>query len=349
LYTEFYNLSGRPFQLTPDPRFYFDSRTHSKAMAYLTYGLSQGEGFIVVTGEVGAGKTTMVGSMLESIDTSQYIAGKVVTTQLEADNFLRMIAEAFELHQEGLDKASLLTHLETFLSEVHQDGKRAVLVVDEAQNLSNGALEELRMLSNFQIGDTALLQSILVGQPQFRDRLAQDPDLEQVRQRIIAHYHLLPMEDATETGDYIFHRLSLVDWDGDPNFTEASIEAIHAYTGGIPRRLNTLCSRLLLYGFLEEAHVIDEEVVAMVVAELDDPGNPAGGSVLSSSKDASLDGSETGALIEQLDNRIDLLEKYVSAHERAINMAIEIARVKYPEAAESVSSNRATPAKAPTS
>ena len=219
MYTGFYKLTGRPFQLTPDPRFYFDSRTHKKAMAYLTYGLSQGEGFIVITGEVGAGKTTVVGNLLNTLDDHQYVAAKIVTTQLEADNILRMIAAEFGLEHEGLDKAAILGRIEGFLRKAHDEKRRVLLIVDEAQNLPNSALEELRMLSNYQIGDTAMLQSFLVGQPQFRDRIARDPDLEQVRQRIIATHHLMPMADSRETGEYIEHRMKLVDWHGDPAFT----------------------------------------------------------------------------------------------------------------------------------
>ena len=172
MYAEFYGLEGKPFQLTPDPRFYFDSSTHRKAMAYLTYGLSQGEGFIIITGEIGAGKTTLVEHLLEELDRDQYVAAKIVTTNLNADDILKMVAAGFGLDVEGKEKSVLLKDIDRFLTRNHEQGKRALLLIDEVQNLPTKALEELRMLSNFQKGDRALLQSFLVGQPEFRDKWA---------------------------------------------------------------------------------------------------------------------------------------------------------------------------------
>jgi putative secretion ATPase (PEP-CTERM system associated) len=277
VYSSFYKLTGIPFQLTPDPRFYYGSRTHSKAMAYLTYGLSQGEGFIVITGEVGAGKTTVVGNLLNTIDRDRYFISKVVTTQLEPDTILRMVAGGLGIQHEGADKAAVLGRMEAFMEEAHQSGKRVLVIVDEAQNLSNATLEELRMLSNYQVAGHALIQIVLVGQPEFRRRLAKDPALEQVRQRVIAAYHLLPMADWDETREYIHHRLRLVGWDQDPAFTDGAIQAIHDFCGGMPRRLNQLCSRLLLYGYLEELHQIDEATVKQVISEFTDERNADAG------------------------------------------------------------------------
>lgn len=333
MYTGFYKLSGRPFQLTPDPRFYFNSRTHKKAMAYLTYGLSQGEGFIVITGEVGAGKTTVVGNLLNTLDDDRYVAAKIVTTQLEADNILRMIAAGLGLQHEGVDKAAILGRLEAFLRTAYEEGKRVLLIVDEAQNLPNTALEELRMLSNYQIGETAMLQSFLVGQPQFRDRINRDPDLEQVRQRIIATHHLMPLADTSETHDYIEHRLGLVGWEGDPSFTDEAIEAIHGFSNGVPRRLNTLCSRLLLYGFLEGLHEIDGHVVTNVIAELgadigeDQDTGPVPQSPVQALNGAPAPlGGEPPATFEEMAERLAVLEQYVSAHEHVISRALDITR-----------------------
>lgn len=330
MFTEFYGLTGLPFQLTPDPRFFFESRTHKKAMAYLTYGLGQGEGFIVITGEIGAGKTTLVGNLLNSLDSDQYLAAKIVTTQLEADEVLRMVASAFGVPHEGHDKAAVLSRLEGFLLDVYDKGKRALLIIDEAQNLPNDSLEELRMLSNFQIGDTALLQSFLLGQPQFRDRLSQDQDLEQVRQRIIATYHLLPLADADETCEYIRHRLGMVDWKDDPSFTPEAFATIHEFCDGVPRRLNTLCSRLLLFGFLEEIHEIDEAVVREVISDMasengvsatkvSPPLPPRKATVAAASSTESVEDEELG-------RRVEVLEQYVSAHEHTISKALEIAK-----------------------
>ena len=248
MYEAYFHLSGKPFQLNPDPSFYFGSRGHKRAFAYLEYGLYQSEGFIIITGEVGAGKTTIVRSLLEQLDPSRVIAAQLVSTQLEADDLLRAVAMAFGVPVLGLDKATILASLETFLGKVTAEGKRALLVVDEAQNLSPRAVEELRMLSNFQRGDQALLQSFLVGQPELRD-LMQSPQMQQLRQRVIASYHLGPLDDS-ETQGYIEHRLRHVGWSDDPKFDPACFLPIHQATGGIPRRINTLCNRLLLAAFL---------------------------------------------------------------------------------------------------
>ena len=325
MYTAFYNFTGRPFQLTPDPRFYFESRTHKKAMAYLTYGLSQNEGFIVITGDIGAGKTTLVGHLLDELDKNKYIAAKVVTTQLDADAILRMVASSLGVKPEGLDKASILKKIEGLMIDLCRRGKRVLLVVDEAQNLSNSALEELRMLSNFQLEQKPLVQCFLLGQPQFRDRLGSDPDLEQVRQRVIATYHLLPLGDVEETRKYITHRLETVGWTGDPEFAEDAFAKIYSATDGVPRKLNTLCSRILLYGFLEELHKFDEKVVQNVIDDLaleqksmgdaDQARKPA-------AKGMAI--SDLGDPAEIL-NRLETLERFVNQHERTINRAIDIA------------------------
>ena len=251
MYAEYFKLEGRPFQLTPDPRFYFESRTHRKAMAYLTYGINQGEGFIIITGDIGAGKTTLVGHVLDTLDNDKFVCASVVTTQLDADNILRMVAQAFGLTVEGLDKATILGRMEKFLRREYEAGHRVILIIDEVQNLPIGALEELRMLSNFQEGDRALLQTFLLGQPEFRRKLAHSDSLEQLRQRVIATHHLDPMA-LEEVGEYIEHRMRLVGWEGDPEFTPEAFERIHFYSSGVPRRLNTLCSRLLLFAALEE-------------------------------------------------------------------------------------------------
>ncbi|UTW54153.1 XrtA/PEP-CTERM system-associated ATPase [Kordiimonas sp. SCSIO 12610] len=266
MYEKFYNLNARPFQLTPDPKFYFSSRTHKKAMAYLTYGLHQGEGFIVVTGDIGTGKTTLLRHLFNTLDRDEYVAAMLVSTQLGGIGLLRGVASAFGLSAEG-DKGHLLLRIERFLRDNYKNGKRVLLVVDEAQNLSISALEEMRMLSNFQEGDNALLQSFLVGQPEFRDIIFGSPELEQLRQRVIATHHLGPMEKE-ELADYLEHRLSLVGWKGDPGFTVDAVAAIYDYAAGVPRKLNTLCSRVMLFGALEELHEISGETVRAVIADM---------------------------------------------------------------------------------
>jgi putative secretion ATPase (PEP-CTERM system associated) len=266
VYTDFYKLSGRPFQLSPDPRFFFGSRGHKKAMAYLSYGLSEREGFIVITGDVGAGKTTLVGHLLSRIDRQKIVHGHVVTTQLEADDALRMVASAFGIKFRSVDKASLLHAIEEFFIDARQLGKHVLLVVDEVQNMPKSALEELRMLSNFQLDGKPLFQCFLLGQPQFRRIIAAD-DMEQLRQRVIASCHLSPL-DEDEVREYIEHRLGLTGWQGDPAFTDDSFKIIAKHTGGVPRRINNLCSRILLYGSLEDLHVVNAEVIEEVAREL---------------------------------------------------------------------------------
>ncbi len=266
MYDQFYGLQGRPFQLTPDPHYYFESATHRKALSYLGYGLAQGEGFIVITGDIGAGKTTLVGHLMQTIDPARLTAVKIVSTQVEGDDMLRLAAQSFGLHTDGLSKAAILQQVEGLLHAQARAGRRSLLIVDEAQNLPVSAIEELRMLSNFQLGGQSLLQIFLLGQPEFRD-LLKSPQLEQLRQRVIATHHLEPMM-ANEVEPYMLHRLAIAGWNGNPAFTQGAFSALYAATGGVPRRLNALASRVLLLGAIEQLHVIDEDVVGAVVADL---------------------------------------------------------------------------------
>ena len=266
MYSDHFGLSGQPFQLTPDARFWFGSRTHRKAMAYLGYGLAQGEGFIVVTGEVGAGKSTLVGHLMATIDRARLTVLNIVSTQVEGDDMLRLVAQGLGLASGGVEKARLLEAVEGRLEEEARSGKRTLLIVDEAQNLPVSALEELRMLSNFQVGGRALVQIFLLGQPEFRDKLAGE-GLEQLRQRVIANHHLDAMA-ADEVESYVRHRLTLVGWTGRPDFAADSFAAIHSHSGGIPRRVNQLANRLMLFAAVENAPSIDARAVEAVVADM---------------------------------------------------------------------------------
>jgi general secretion pathway protein A len=267
MYTDHYGLNAPPFQLTPDPRFWFESGTHKKAMAYLGYGLAQGEGFIVVTGDIGAGKTTLVGHLMANIDPARVAAFKIVSTQVEGDDMLRLAAQAFDLPTEGVEKAQLLGRIERYLMDTGRGGRRSLLIVDEAQNLPISALEELRMLSNFQSGEHALLQIFLLGQPEFRDRLNTSPSLEQMRQRVIATHHLDPMQPE-EALPYLEHRLRLAGHATGQLFTKDAALALHTASGGVPRKLNTLATRALLMGSIEGAFSIDKGLIENVVADL---------------------------------------------------------------------------------
>jgi putative secretion ATPase (PEP-CTERM system associated) len=266
MYESFYGLTDKPFQLNPDPSFYFGSKEHRRAMAYLEYGLHQNEGFIVVTGEVGAGKTTLVRGLLDKLDPEKVIATQLVSTQLDAEDTLRLVAASFGLRTKDVGKSDVLLTLEAFLVSLSERGKRALLIVDEAQNLSQRAVEELRMLSNFQLETHALLQSFLVGQPEFR-RTMQSPQMQQLRQRVIASCHIGPM-DAEETRGYVEHRLKCVGWKGQPQFDPAAYAGIYQHTGGIPRRINSLCDRLLLSGYLGGKRQFGREDVDQVAREI---------------------------------------------------------------------------------
>ncbi len=307
MYTHYYGFSAKPFQLSPDPRFFFGSSGHKRALAYLRYGLSQGEGFIVITGGIGTGKTTLVRSLFAELDPHGIVAAQLVTTQLEADDLLRAVAAAFGLAHDTASKASLLKQVEDFLRACAREGKRVLLVVDEAQNLPPRSLEELRMLSNFQISEKPLLQSFLLGQEEFRGTLAA-VGMEQLRQRVIASCHLNPLSEA-ETRDYIEHRLRVVGWSGTPAFTEGAFAAIHRHTQGIPRRINVFCDRVLLYGFLEELREFDEAAVQATCAEL---GQEAAGAELGAASARPLNGHPTAPLHGSgLDQRLDRIERAV--------------------------------------
>jgi putative secretion ATPase (PEP-CTERM system associated) len=268
VYESFYGLSDKPFQLNPDPSFYYGSKEHRRAMAYLDYGLHKNEGFIVVTGEVGAGKTTVVRNLLNKLDAEKVVAAQVVTTQLNADDTLRMVAAAFGLRVTNMSKSEMLLSIEAFLLKLSLQGKRGLLIVDEAQNLTPQAIEELRMLSNYQLETHALLQSFLVGQPEFR-RMLESPEMLQLRQRVIAGCHIGPL-DREETRAYIEHRLTHVGWNNDPSFEPEAYERIFDASDGIPRRINTVCDRLLLSGYLAGKHVVSAEDVKEAAREIQD-------------------------------------------------------------------------------
>ena len=270
MYRDFYGYTDKPFQLSPDSRFYYNSKPHNRAMAYLRYGLEKREGFIVITGGIGTGKTMLVRHLLNELESSDVIAAQLVTTQVEPEDMLRIVCASLGLGQDGVPKSTLLDKLERFFRAREAEGKRVLLVVDEAQNLPIASLEELRMLSNFQVDGKSLLQSFLLGQVEF-DRILQDPKMEQFRQRVIAALHLKSM-DSEETRRYIEYRLSKVGWKDDPQITAGAFEKIFEFTSGVPRRINNLCDRLLLFGCLEERHLLDEKAVEAVIQEIDEEG-----------------------------------------------------------------------------
>lgn len=305
MFETYYGFTGRPFQLTPDPSFFFNSKVHEKAAAYLLYGLDQGEGFIVLTGEVGAGKTTLLRHLLSHLDKDHFCPAQIETSQLGADDLLRMVALAFGVAL-TVDKASLLAAIQAFLKSSHRAGRRCLLLIDEAQNLSIAALEELRMLSNFQIGDTSLMQSFLVGQPQFRATLA-SAGLEQLRQRVIATYHLGPLSES-ETAAYVGHRLQMAGWKQDPHLGPDCLAAVFQRSGGVPRRVNTLMSRLLLFGFLEELHDLSAAIVDIVADDMN--------------AEISQSDISANAMAGGLDQRLQQLDARIYRHDVALKRTL---------------------------
>ena len=270
MYEEHFGLARKPFQLSPDAQFFFPSEEHRRALSFLQYGLSQGDGFIIITGNVGTGKTTLVQALLAELDEaaedSDLSVATIVSSNLGQNDLLQSVAHNFGVHVRDTGKATLLRELEHNFTQQAKARRRILLIVDEAQNLPPESVEELRMLSNFQMNGKPLVQIFLLGQQEFRATLLSE-GFEQLRQRVIATYHLKPLsEDETRT--YIEHRLAIAGWRHNPRFTDDAFPAIYSFCEGVPRRLNNLCDRLLLFAFLEELDTINAAVVQNVYEEI---------------------------------------------------------------------------------
>jgi general secretion pathway protein A len=266
MYAGFYGLRGLPFELTPDSSLFYPSQIHRGALAYLTYGLRKSEGFVLITGDVGTGKTLLVDYLLSIIDGNRYLTSKILTTQIEPDDMLRMVASGFGLDPTGQPKSTIIRQLERFLSEARKRHIRPLIIVDEVHNLPRTSLEELRMLSNYRFEGVPVVQTFLLGQTQFRKVLANGA-LEQVKQRVVASSHLRPLS-RDETRKYVEHRLRAVGWDEDPSIAVEVFSLVHAETRGIPRRINVVFDRLMLLGYVEERHDIGTDLFATVMKEL---------------------------------------------------------------------------------
>jgi putative secretion ATPase (PEP-CTERM system associated) len=269
VYEKFYELRERPFALSPDPDYLYPSRVHREALDYLRYGLETHAGFVVITGEIGSGKTTLLQTLLRGLD-SQTTVGRIVNTLLDPRELLETIMIDFGLDPSGRSKPLLLRDLAQYLVDQRLAGRLVLLVIDEAQNLSQAALEELRMLSNLETEKSKLLQIVLVGQPNLRDKLAA-PELEQLRQRITVSYHLMPL-DAEETANYINHRLRRAALGAPLEFPRDVTDLIHARSRGVPRIVNVMCDATLVFGYAEESRQIDLPLMFEVIKELEATG-----------------------------------------------------------------------------
>jgi type II secretory pathway predicted ATPase ExeA len=266
MYEAFYSLNANPFRLTPDPRFCFSHPGYQRAREYLVYALKLGEGFIVITGQPGTGKTTLAETFLKELEVSKVAAERIVASNLGAMGLLRAVAFAFGLPAENIDRATLRSHIEQYFTRQVRGGRRALLIIDEAQGLPHSALEELRLLADLQSGTQPLLQIFLIGQHSLED-LLQVPEMNQFQQRVIATCHLKPLT-LEETSAYMEYRLTQAGWKGDPEFTGQAVLSIYRYSQGIPRHINKLCNRLLLIGYGKEKHAIDREDVEEISTEM---------------------------------------------------------------------------------
>jgi len=269
MYERFYRLRERPFALTPDPDYLYPSRVHKEALSYLRYGIESHAGFVVITGAIGSGKTTLLQTMMRTLDSHTTVA-RVMNTLLDPRELLESAMIDLGLDPSGQSKPAMLKALGEFLVNERAAGRLVLLVIDEAQNLSLPALEEIRMLSNLETEKSKLLQIILIGQPDLRDKLDR-PELEQLRQRITVSYHLEPL-DAEETAHYVNHRLARASIATPLEFPRDVTDAIHGRSGGVPRLINVIADATLVFGYGEERSVIDAGLIAEVIADLDATG-----------------------------------------------------------------------------
>ena len=271
MYLDYYGLSEPPFDITPNPRFLFYSAKHREAYNHLLYGIRERKGFVQLTGEVGAGKTTLCRALLEALD-EHYATALILNPVMSAEELVKAIALEFGLPVHGLDRLDTLAVINQFLLHQVEEGKESVLIIDEAQDLTEELLEQVRLLSNFETDDRKLLQIVLMGQPELRDRL-NSPRLRQLRQRITVRFHLPPLT-RQEVNQYVQHRLHVSGGNGTPYFTRPALWRVFRYTQGIPRLVNALCDKALLGGFVSQSERISYGVVNRAVRELE--GNFAG-------------------------------------------------------------------------
>jgi general secretion pathway protein A len=266
VYLKYYGLREAPFTITPNPRFLFYSAKHREAFNHLLYGIRERKGFVQLTGEVGAGKTTLCRALLDKLG-PEFSTALILNPTLNADQLMKAIALEFNLNVKGMDRLETLAEINRFLLHQVEQNKETVLIIDEAQDLPKELLEEVRLLSNLETDERKLLQIVLMGQPELRDRL-NDYSLRQLRQRITVRFHLHPLR-RTEIGQYIHHRLQVSGANGAPYFSTPAVWQIYRYSRGIPRLVNALCDKCLLAGFVEQRDKIDYQIVRRAIRELE--------------------------------------------------------------------------------
>lgn len=264
MFRSFYGLAEKPFDIIPNPGVLYRSEKHSQALTYLRYGFSENIGFVLFTGEIGTGKTTLIKYLLTELTDDVEVA-VVFNTNVDAEELLRLILIELEVEGVGQDKSRNLDLLNQHLIDVYSQGRRCLLIIDEAQNLSSESLEEVRLLSNLQTDTQPLLQIILAGQPELRD-IIQGPGLEQLAQRVAITYHLVPLS-REEMGEYIRYRLKKAGAQNNDLFDEGALDLLHEYTGGIPRSVNVMCNAALVYGYADSMETISREVVEQVIGD----------------------------------------------------------------------------------
>jgi general secretion pathway protein A len=259
-------LAEAPFDITPNPRFLYFSTKHREALNHLLYGIRERKGFVQLTGEVGAGKTTLCRAMLEQLG-DKYATALILNPVLDADQLMKAIAMEFGLNVKGMDRLETVATFNEFLLKLAEEGRDAVLIIDESQDLTLELLEQVRLLSNLETDDRKLLQIVLMGQPELRDRL-NDHRLRQLRQRITVRYHLRPLK-RPEIGQYVQHRIHVSGGNGTPYFTAPALWRIHQYSQGVPRLINAVCDKCLLAGFVQQRERIDFNMVGTALRELE--------------------------------------------------------------------------------
>ncbi len=324
MYEAFYGLRERPFTIVPNPGYLYMSPKHKLALAHLKYGLIEGSGFVVLTGGIGTGKTTLIRFVLAKIQKALDVA-VVFNTNVTGEELLRLIIRELEAGIPGADKAANLAMLNDFLIERYSCGRHAIVIIDEAQNLSRDALEEVRLLSNLQGTSRPLLQVVLVGQPELRAKLA-DPTLIQLAQRITSTFHLASL-DLEEVAVYIGHRVALA---GGPAglFDRRAVEAVHAVSGGVPRLINIICDAALVHGFADSLPVITGEVIDNVVQEMADILHSRGHDEAAVKTATPGPGIETvsNAALDKLAERVSVLEQKLKAlHEKSTIWGTDVA------------------------